>query len=81
MSREGYRPGDWLVQCDRTGFIVHASETVQEWTGLRVRRQSVDERHPQEFVRGRPDDQSVPFARPEPDPVFLGTNEVTRDDL
>ncbi len=60
-----YRPGDWWTICDRTGFQVYASDTVQEWNGLRVRRQSYEERHPQDFVRGIGDDQTVPFARPD----------------
>ncbi len=79
--RKDYRPGDWLITCDRTGYIVYASDTVREWNGLRVRRQSSEERHPQDFVRGVGDDQTVPFARPEPTDVFLATNEITKDDL
>ncbi len=76
-----YIPGDYLCVCDRTGFVVYASDTVQEWNGLRVRRKSYEERHPQDFVRGLGDDQNVPFARPEPTDVFLTDNEVTKDDL
>jgi hypothetical protein len=47
---------------DRTGFKVKVEKTNTEWTG----RVTVDPdfRHPQEFVRGRADNQSVPFRRP-----------------
>jgi hypothetical protein len=76
-----YRPGDWWVICERTGFMVYASETVKEWTGHIVRAQSFEEQHPQDFVRGVPDYQAVPFARPEATDVFLTANEVTREDL
>lgn len=69
-----YRPGDYLCKCDRTGFTVYASDTVVEWNGLRVRRQSAERRQPQDFVRGRKDNQSVPDARPQPADVFLYTN-------
>lgn len=75
-----FRPGDWLVVCARSGFTCYASETVlEEKTGLRVKREFADKRNPQDFVRGVVDDQRVPFANPPGDPVFLGTNEVTKD--
>lgn len=38
---------DWVYgYCQRTGFKVKASELVEEWTGLLVRPQSLDPRHP-----------------------------------
>ena len=40
-------PADYAVGiCQRTGFKVKASDTVREWTGLIVRSQSCDPRHP-----------------------------------
>ena len=81
MMRTRYKPGDWLITCDRTGYVVYASDSVQEWTGRRVRRDSFENRHPQDFVRGIPDDQTVSFARPEHPDVFLGANDVTRNSL
>lgn len=79
MKRK-YRPGDHLVQCDRTGFTVYASETVKEWNGLRVRKESAEPRHPQDFVKGVRDDQTVHDPRPRNE-RFLTANEVTRDSL
>lgn len=75
------RIGDWKVICDRTGFECWASETVLEWNGLRVRRQSAEQRHPQDFVRGVPDNPTVPFTRPESADVFIATNAVRAEDL
>lgn len=38
---------DWVYgYCQRTGFKVKAEDLVEEWTGLMVRRQSLDPRHP-----------------------------------
>ena len=74
-------PGDWYVWCDRTGMKVPASETVQQWDGQRVWNRVADERHPQDFVRGVREDNSVPFARPKPEDRFLDTNEVTAESL
>lgn len=41
-----YRPDDPWVVCQRTGRKTRASQTVIEWTGLRVRRESCDPKHP-----------------------------------
>jgi len=60
-----YKKGDWLVICDRDGFKYKASEMVREWNGLRVHKSNYEPRHPQEFVRGRKDDSSVPWTRSE----------------
>lgn len=76
-----YRRGDWDVIDDRTGFKVKASETVREWTGLRVHWTQVDPRHPQDFVRGVPDRQKVPFTRPESAAVYIGVAAILIDDF
>lgn len=76
-----YHKGKWNVVCDRCGFEFHNSELRKEWTGLMVCSQDFDKRHPQDFVRGVHDRQSVPWVRPDPEPVFLTTNEVTASDL
>jgi hypothetical protein len=73
MMRKGYRPGDWLVTCQRTGFVVYASEIVKEApSALLVREKSSDDINPQDFVRGVPDHQGVPFSSPEPTDHFIG---------
>jgi hypothetical protein len=67
-----YRPGSFYRNDDRTGFKTPAENTVKEWTGRIVRNKSYEPRHPQDFVRGVRDDQSVPDARPRPAPLFTG---------
>lgn len=79
--RNTYRAGDWLCVCQRCGFDDYASQIKREWTGLLVCRGCHDPRHPQEYVRGKADEQAVPFASPPGDPVFLAVGDVTRDDL
>lgn len=40
-------PADYVYGiCQRTGIRVKAEDIVQEWTGLMVRRQSLDPKHP-----------------------------------
>jgi hypothetical protein len=67
--------------CMRSGLKTRPSELYREWTGLMVRREDLDPRHPQDFVRARKDDQTVPNPRPEPTDIFLDSNEVTRESL
>jgi len=63
----GWELGKWLVICDRCGFKRTNDQVRREWTGLMVCADTCWEpRHPQEFVRPRADQQSVPFTRPEP---------------
>jgi hypothetical protein len=69
---EAYRHGDWLATCDRCGREFYASQLRREWTGLMVCSGDWDPRHPQDFKRGVPDRQAVPWSRPEPPEVFVG---------
>lgn len=78
-------PPDNNLVCDRTGFIVPVKEgLVKEWTGLMVRKESRDPRHPQELVRPRPEHPKG-SPRPEQPDVFTedkyGTVGVTLNDL
>ncbi len=74
------RSGDWNVICDLTGRKLKASQVVERWDGMIVDKRSVEDRHPQDFLRGVKDDQRVPFSRPEQTEVFLGRNR-TGDEL
>lgn len=84
MSGHEQRPGDYRIVCDVSGFQGRASETVKTWDNKRVLRRFVGDevqRHPQDLVRTRPDNQSVPWSRPEPTDVFLSPGDVTEADL
>lgn len=65
MSKTYYKKGDWNVIEDIGGRKVKASKTRKRWDGFRVLDQDYEERHPQDFVRAVPDDQSVPWTRSE----------------
>jgi hypothetical protein len=67
-----YEPGSFYRLDDRTGFARRSEDTEKEWTGLIVGKDVWEARQPQDFVRGVPDDQSVPQARPVPPNVFVG---------
>lgn len=75
-----YKPGSWYRICDRTGFAERAGHTRKQWNNIIVRDQSFEERQPQDFVRGRRDDQTVPEPRPRSTNVFLGvTTSLAQD--
>lgn len=76
-----YIPGDFWRICDRCGRKIRQSETRKTWDGLWVCPDDWEPRHPQDFVTGKTDKQSVPEPRPEPADYFLSDNEVTAEDL
>lgn len=68
-----YIPGDFWRICDRCGFRYRASQTFKTWDGLYVCHNDFESRHPQDFVRGRRDNQNVPGARPESVDNIIGS--------
>lgn len=66
MGRADYvKHGDWNVICDRCGMKRKASECRTTWDNLFVCRDMCwMPRHPQDFVEGIAEDQTVPIARP-----------------
>lgn len=68
-------------RCMRCGQIEGQSKLKREWTGLIVCRSCFDPKHPQISLRGVPDDQTVPWKRPVPTPVFLNPGDVSASDL
>lgn len=74
-----YKHGDYNVICDICGFKYKASETRLQWNNLLTCGKCYEERHPQDYVRGIRDDPTVPIARPDGEPIFVGI--VTPDDL
>ena len=76
-----YAHGDFNRICDRCGFKYKASQTRKEWTGLIVCHKCWEPRHPQDFVRGRRDRQSVPYPRPEPSQdTLVGVDAILFED-
>lgn len=73
--------GKWLVLCDRCGFRRTSDQIVKTWDGYMVCAPSIkpgcfETRHPQDFVRDKPDDQSVPFTRSEGADVFRTVDTI-----
>jgi len=65
MKRTYFKSGDWNAICDVCGRKYKASQLLDRWDGLKVCKKDYEERHPADFFRGRPDDQSVEWTRSE----------------
>ena len=63
-SKDKFRLGEHLVQCDLSGFTYYASDTRKTWDGFIVGKDQWEPRHPQDFVEVRADRQYVIDARP-----------------
>jgi len=71
--------------CPVSGFKLYPrgdrlTEYRKRWDGQWVRAESLDPRHPQEFIRSRGNEPQRGPKSPEPDDVFIST-AVTPDDL
>ena len=77
MTTPGYLIGKWLVLCQRCGRKRVNDQVSKEWTGLLVcSDRCFEERHPQDFVKGVPDDQTVPYTSPEPTDVTVSVTYI-----
>lgn len=81
FKRPEVRPGTWTVVDDRSGFRLLNTQVQFEWNGLLVWSKIWEIRQPQDYLRGIPDNMSVPYARPMQEPTFLETNAVQPGDL
>ena len=62
----------WNAICDRCGFQYKNHQLRKEWTGYMVCDRCFETRHPQEFVKARPDQKPLPWTRPEPSHPDVG---------
>ena len=71
MSHADYlKLGDWNAICAVCGFKYKASQLQKRWDGIYVCASDFESRHPQDFVRARPDQHPLPFTSPEPSDLF-----------
>src|SRR5262245_54398562 len=76
-----YRPGDWYLICEATGFKIRRSDAVQQWDGAWVHKDFVDVEHPLERPRQASKARPLYPTRPEPTNVFVDVpDEAFSDD-
>jgi hypothetical protein len=73
--------GDSKAICDVCGFTYKHSQLRKRWDGALVCHQDFEPRHPQDRIPARTERQNIRDARPEPEWVFIGANEVQPGDL
>jgi hypothetical protein len=66
-----YKSGSWNFICEVCGQRYKAEQMRKRWDGVIVCPKDWEPRHPQDFVRGVKDDQSVPITRDEAPNTFL----------
>lgn len=76
-----YAPGDYNAVCDVCGWEYKRSQMKKRWDGALCCDQDWEPRHPLDSLKARPERQGVKDARPEPEPYFVSTNEVTPESL
>jgi hypothetical protein len=67
-----YKPDVWNVICDVCGFQFKSDELTKRWDGLMVDKDCWEPRHPQDLLKAKPDDQSVPWSAPFIEGVNVG---------
>ncbi len=77
MENTDYRLGDYKAVCDSCGFFFMASELQERWDGFRVCRKDWETRHPQEFVRSRPERTTPEWTSPDTDTVYPDLSTIT----
>ena len=62
--------GQWNSICDRCGFKFKSEELRKDWQGLMVCEKDYETRHPQDFIKIRPEKAIPDWTRPRTQDVF-----------
>ncbi|MGH7745394.1 MAG: hypothetical protein ACREQ5_11470, partial [Candidatus Dormibacteria bacterium] len=63
--------GQYNAICDVCGFMRKSGEIKLRWDGLMVCKEDWEPRQPQDFVRGVPEKQDLPWTRPPNTTLFI----------
>lgn len=58
--------GAWNAICDSCGLKFKSHELQRRWDGLMVCSKDYEQRHPQDFIRSKPEKNTVAYVRDEP---------------
>lgn len=72
MAGSYFKLGDHNAICYVCGFERKSSEMLLRWDGVYVCQDDWEPRHPQDFVRGVPEEQAPDWTQPEPPDQFAG---------
>lgn len=71
MARTYYKTGSANAICDVCGLKYKLDELRKRWDGVWVCDADYEERHPQEFIRSKPDTNKMVIVKPRPPLVFV----------
>ena len=76
MRKSWWASSEWNAICDQCGAKRKSSQLIERWDGLMVCKPTVNSgcwepRHPQDSIRPMPDQQKLPWTRPESTDVFV----------
>ena len=66
-----FKPGDWNAACSMCGRKRKASDMVRNWQGQYRCLEHNEPRHPQDYVRGVPDNPTPPWIQPPTEDQFI----------
>lgn len=69
-----YKKGAFNALCDGCGFKFKSTELRLRWDGFMMCQWDWNPRQPQDFVRGIPDPQAIPWSRPAGSLQFVENN-------
>lgn len=64
-------PGEWKVVCQVCGFWYPSGDIKKRWDNLLVCKKDFETRHPQDFLRAKPERITPPFVSSEPADTFV----------
>lgn len=71
MGRNWFISGEWNAICDRCGNKYKNTELKIDWQGLMLCLRCWEPRHPQDLIRPVPEQQKLPWTRPESTDQFI----------
>lgn len=70
MRRTWFTSGEWNAICDRCGTKNKSTDLKQDWQGLMLCGKCWEPRHPQDLIRPIPEQQKLPWTRPEANDTY-----------
>ena len=70
-SADYFLDGAWNFRCQECFKKMKSTEALLRWDGFWVGPECWEIRNPQDFIRGIPDNSSVPWSTGDPPPIFI----------
>lgn len=74
MAKRPFKSGEYKVLCDVCGVVYRASEIKRRWDGAMCCPSDWEVRQPLDFLRVKPENNQLPFRRPDPVDQFIPVN-------